>query len=316
MPGTDAESYPLISVVMNCYNGESFLRKAIDSVYAQTWPHWEIVFWDNASTDTSGEIARSYDQRLRYYRAEQNTPLGEARNLAFALARGEFIAMLDCDDVWLPDTLQHLAGGMQDETRQYVVCYGGIARINASGEKIGRMIPPERQGNLFGLFLRQFDIMPCASMVRRSVLLESGHEFDPTLTASEDYCFFMTLAVDHPFHSIARGVAHYRIHEGALTNRTISKWADEWESTLFRIRESHPGIEKRYRAEFRHAFARIDYYRARNLIHLGDSTGARRLLQRNVFVDFRYLGLFLISLLPPTIWNLVHSWYQKRTSFS
>ena len=307
---------PLVSVIMNCFNGERFLREAIDSVYAQTWPAWEIVFWDNASRDNSGDIARSYDDRLRYFRAERTTPLGEARNLAFARARGEFIAMLDSDDIWLTNTLERLVAGMQDAAREYAVCYGGVRRINVEGQEIGRRVPKARRGNLFGDFLHHFDIMPCASMVRRSVLVENHHGFDPSLTTSEDVCFFMTLAVDHPFHSLPECVACYRIHEGALTNKSISQWADEWKYTVMQILDSHPGIDDRYRSGFRHILARVDYYRARHLMHSGDRSGARRLLQRNITVDSRYLGLFLILMLPPKVWDLAHSWYHKRSQFS
>jgi len=305
-----------VSVVINCYNGERFLKEAIDSVYAQSWPRWEIIFWDNASTDSSGAIARQYDERLRYFRAEVTTPLGEARNLAFAKSHGEFIAMLDCDDVWLPDTLQQLVGGMEDSERKFAVCYGGIERIDARGQKIGKMIPPPRRGNLLESLLCQFDIMPCASIIRRSVLQESGHTFDASLTASEDYCFFMTLAAEHPFHSLSECVARYRVHEGSLTNKTMAKWADEWEHTLLRIRASHPNIEERHPKGFRRALARVDYYRARNLMRLGERSGARRLLRRNLFVDLRYIALFFVSLLPLKMWDAVHAWYHKRSQFS
>ena len=58
---------PLISVIINCFNGEEYLREAIDSVYSQTYKNWEIVFWDNASTDSSSSIAKTYDSRLNYF---------------------------------------------------------------------------------------------------------------------------------------------------------------------------------------------------------------------------------------------------------
>ena len=57
---------PLVSVIMNCYNGETYLREAIDSIYAQTYQNWEIIFLDNASTDDSANIAKSYDKKIKY----------------------------------------------------------------------------------------------------------------------------------------------------------------------------------------------------------------------------------------------------------
>ena len=85
---------PLVSIIMNCYNGSSYLGKAIDSVYAQKFLDWEIIFWDNASTDESGTIAKSYDERLKYFRTEKNTPLGEARNSALSKVSGKYIGFL------------------------------------------------------------------------------------------------------------------------------------------------------------------------------------------------------------------------------
>ncbi|HZY30567.1 MAG TPA: glycosyltransferase, partial [Candidatus Methylomirabilis sp.] len=62
---------PRVSVIMNCLNGERYLREAMDSVFAQTYTDWEIVFWDNASTDASAEIAKGYGDRVRYFRSEE-----------------------------------------------------------------------------------------------------------------------------------------------------------------------------------------------------------------------------------------------------
>lgn len=98
---------PLVSVIINCYNGEKYLREAIDSVLAQTYKNWEIVFWDNQSTDSTHEIVESYkDPRIHYFYAPKHTPLGEARNLAVEKANGEYINFLDADDVWMPEKLE------------------------------------------------------------------------------------------------------------------------------------------------------------------------------------------------------------------
>jgi len=100
MPGMNK---PRVSVIMNCLNGEKYLREAIESAYAQTYKNWEIIFWDNASTDKSAEIAKSFDEKIRYFRSDENYCVGKVRNLALAQAKGEFIAFLDCDDTWLPE---------------------------------------------------------------------------------------------------------------------------------------------------------------------------------------------------------------------
>jgi len=86
---------------MNCYNGEKYLQEALDSVIAQTYQNWEIIFWDNQSTDSSAEILQSNDDvRLKYFSAPKHTNLSEARNFAIKQASGEFYAFLDVDDWW------------------------------------------------------------------------------------------------------------------------------------------------------------------------------------------------------------------------
>ena len=96
----------LVSVVMNCFNGDRFLCEAIDSVYAQTYDNWEIIFWDNCSTDKSAEIANSYDSKLKYFYGDKNIPLGAARNKALEQCRGEYISFLDVDDIWLQKKME------------------------------------------------------------------------------------------------------------------------------------------------------------------------------------------------------------------
>lgn len=102
----NTKNQPIVSVIMNCLNCSKYVHEAIDSVYAQTYKNWEIIFWDNSSTDSSAEIARSYDERVRYFRGDRTVPLYAARNYALKQARGKYIAFLDCDDIWLPEKLE------------------------------------------------------------------------------------------------------------------------------------------------------------------------------------------------------------------
>ena len=104
----------LVSVIINCFNGEKYLREAIDSVYAQTYEDWEIIFWDNHSSDCSAEIAKSYDHKLKYFLAKEHTSLGEARNLALQEANGDYVAFLDSDDKYLPDKIKVQLAAMQE----------------------------------------------------------------------------------------------------------------------------------------------------------------------------------------------------------
>jgi glycosyltransferase involved in cell wall biosynthesis len=90
-----------ISVIMNCFNGEKYLEEAINSVISQKYQNWELIFWDNFSTDNSAEIFNKYnDKRLKYFLTDKHTNLSEARILAIEKSQGEIITFLDVDDYW------------------------------------------------------------------------------------------------------------------------------------------------------------------------------------------------------------------------
>ena len=304
---TDAA--PRVSVIVNCYNGEKYLRETLDSLFAQRMADFEVIFWDNASTDRSADIAKRGDARLRYFRAPATTALGEARNRAVAMARGEFLAFLDTDDRWYPDTLDTLVGAMTEGT---ALVYAGIRRIDEEGRPLGTFRPAPAAGMLLDSLLRQFDVWIQALLVRRKALLDAGLTFDPAVTASEEYCLFVQLAAEAPIRAIPDIVVDYRIHSSALTNRSVDKWADERFYTLERLLSRHPEIRQRHAAALREAYARGHYYRARHFMTTGQPALARQELKRTVGAGRMYLALYLLALLPPSAWRAVHTWKTKR----
>ena len=300
---------PRVSVIVNCYNGERYLREALDSLFAQRMADFEVIFWDNASTDGSAEIAKRDDPRLRYFRAPATTTLGEGRNRALAEARGEFLAFLDTDDRWYPDTLDTLLGAMSDGA---AAVYAGIRRIDSMGKPLGTFSPAPGTGMRLESLLRQFDIWMPALLVRRRALIDAGLTFDPAVTASEEYCLFIQLAAEAPIHAIADVVADYRIHGGALTNRSIDKWADERFYALDRLLSRHPEVRETHAGALREATARGHYYRARHFMAMRQPVDARRELKRAQGAGWSYLALYLLALLPVTAWNTVHTWKTRR----
>lgn len=299
---------PRVSVIVNCFNGERYLREALDSIAAQTLTDFEVIFWDNGSTDGSADIARAFGPKLRYFRAAETTPLGAARNLAVAESQAEFIAFLDTDDRWYPHTLATLvaatAGGFD-------VCYAGVQTVDSSGRPIGTAAPPARSGRLLEPLLTQFDIYVPALLVRRSALAKSGLAFDPRITASEEYCLFVQLAAEVNMRSLPDLLADYRIHDGALTNKSVAKWAEERFYTLDRLLERHPEVASEYPAALREARARGLYYQARYEIATGHPSNARRSLRQAWPAGLMYVALWLLACLP-SAWNQVHTWKSKR----
>ena len=129
-------SRPLFTVVMNVYNGEQWLEEALKSVFAQTFDDWELLFWDDQSTDGSAKVLEKFpeDPRVRYVYALEQTPLSKARELAIKEARGEWLAFLDQDDVWTPDKLEKQAKVIKEwDGAQLDIVYGRALRFGVPG---------------------------------------------------------------------------------------------------------------------------------------------------------------------------------------
>ena len=92
---------------MNCYNGEKYLRKSISSVIHQTYKNWELIFWDNNSSDNSASIFKDFkDKRLKYYKSNNYLKLYKARNKALEKSKGKYVTFIDTDDWWLKKNLK------------------------------------------------------------------------------------------------------------------------------------------------------------------------------------------------------------------
>ena len=97
---------PLVSIIINCLNGSKYLDKAIKSALDQTYKNWEIIFFDNNSTDQSHSILKKYsEKRIKYFKSKITHTLYKARNLAIKKSKGDLIAFLDVDDWWTKDKL-------------------------------------------------------------------------------------------------------------------------------------------------------------------------------------------------------------------
>lgn len=136
---------PLVSVLMPAYNGEKYIEEAIRSVMAQTISDWELVVIDDCSQDDTRFIVQSLaleDDRIRLYRNLRNLGAARARNRGLDLCRGEYVALLDCDDVWYPKKLEKQLTLARQEQADIVYC--GYAIVDGSGRKCCRdFIVPE-----------------------------------------------------------------------------------------------------------------------------------------------------------------------------
>ena len=112
----DNLSNPLISIIVNCFNGERYLEECLRSILNQTYHNWEVIFWDNHSTDSSKRIFKKFtDKRFKYHLSPSHTFLYEARDLAIKVSNGDFIAFCDADDFWSKEKLERLIPLFQDK---------------------------------------------------------------------------------------------------------------------------------------------------------------------------------------------------------
>ena len=148
------EKQPLVSIIMNCFNGELFLKDSIKSVLDQTYKNWELIFWDNKSTDKSAEIFKSFkDKRLKYFYADEHTSLYKARNLAIDKSKGDFISFLDTDDLLNQNKLELQMPYFKDEKVGVVFGNLWIIKKDISKKKIyEKNILPS--GNIFNKIVK------------------------------------------------------------------------------------------------------------------------------------------------------------------
>lgn len=228
-----------MSVIMNCYNSAEYLREALDSVLAQTYSDWEVVFWDNQSSDESASIFKSYaDKRFHYYRASEHAVLGQARNLAVEQARGEWVAFLDCDDLWFSEKLEKQIAIICSEDSDLGLVYGRAQRcIEDGGVKTGwgrrqqNYIHEKKwhhfpEGNIFSPLLKE-NFVPLVSAVARRSAYQAVGGIDPALTQSEDYDLFLKISKDFKARAVQEAVCVYRVHGSNLSHSQVRKNYEE-----------------------------------------------------------------------------------------
>lgn len=296
---------PMVSVIMNCLNSEKYLREAIDSVYAQTYKDWEIIFWDNGSRDNSPKIAKSYDSRLKYFRSENTVLLGEARNYAIEKAEGKYLAFLDCDDIWLPEKLEKQIG-LLEKDQCILLVYSNYFWLNAKKARKLVLKGPQPTGYVFERFLYNYPVGMLTAIIRRGALDGlPGGLFDKNLNLGEEYDIFMRLAYKHKFGYIDEPLALYRIHQDMCSVKYRSKYPDETKYVLDKLLRLYPEILDKYPVAVAHLNAYINIYYAKIELLKGNSAKARKIFNDYKLLNYKTAGIFLSTFFPPKVFKLL-----------
>jgi glycosyltransferase involved in cell wall biosynthesis len=201
---------------MNCYNGEKYLRDALESVLGQTYSNWELIFWDNQSTDASAAICKSYgDPRMRYFYAGTHTELGPARVQAFREIRGEFVAVLDADDVSHPERLARQVAFLQ--SRPDVALVGSWARyIDHHGRSYAEFKPPTGQDELRDCLGWHDPIVHSSTMYRYAAALRVGG-YSKDLIFASDLGLILSLVEHYKIGMIDEFLCKLRVLPTSMT---------------------------------------------------------------------------------------------------
>ena len=212
------QNKPLVSVIMNCLNCEQYLRDAIDSVYAQTYDNWEIVFWDNGSCDKSSEIAKSYDSKLKYFRSEETSILGAARVSAVGRAKGEYFAFLDCDDIWFKDKLNKQMKIFFEDGEDLGLVYGRCEVLYQNKNEKIISKGPLVEGLIFENLAKE-NFIPFVSVIVKSNVFHASGGFPMSIKHSTDYWLFLKIAKNYRVRALQEVCCTYRYHSNNLSSK-------------------------------------------------------------------------------------------------
>lgn len=211
---THAAKPPVVSVVVTLYNKAAFVEEALRSVLQNTFSDFEVLVIDDGSTDDGPErVVRFEDPRVRLFRSHANTGRAAAANRGFAAARGEFIAILDADDIMEPDRLSQQVHFMR--THPEVVACGTAARIIGRADHVASW--PETDRECRARIVFEDALLYGSAMFRRAVLEANGIRCDEHWrTPGMDYLVQVAMAPFGRFANLQAPLTRYRIHEGNM----------------------------------------------------------------------------------------------------
>jgi glycosyltransferase involved in cell wall biosynthesis len=215
------DMYPLVSVAIPVYNGANYVRDAIDSVLAQTYPNFEVLVINDGSRDggSTEEIALSYGDRVRYF-SKSNGGVASALNLALKEAKGDYFCWLSHDDLYLPDKVAREMEVLLSLSDSNSVVFCRYSIIDSSGKYLyDAPEPPQFSLNqaAYQLILKQW-LHCCTILAPKDLYIENGG-FREDLPTTQDYDLLVKIGLKHPFIEIPEILLKARSHpeQGSLT---------------------------------------------------------------------------------------------------
>jgi glycosyltransferase involved in cell wall biosynthesis len=290
---------PLVSVIVPAYNVAGFIKEALDSAFAQTFGDYEVIVVNDGSPDATEleRVLEPYIARIVYIKQE-NRGLSGARNTALRAARGRFIALLDADDMWLPNYLEvqtalMLADSSLDVLYPDAEVFGDAPE---AGQRFMEMCPSKGDVTFESLVRQECNVMICA-MARRETVLRVGL-FDENLRSSEDFDLWLRIVKAGGRIAYHREVlARYRKRRGSLSSDPV--WMCRHILMVLEKAERNLELNTQEREALRQATARFHalqrFHEGKRAFFEGDAKGAiEGLGEANAFLRSRKISLMLM----------------------
>ena len=211
----------LVSVIMNCYNSEIYLKESLKSILNQDYKNWELIFLDNHSTDNSKKIFNSFkDKRFKYFRLNKKYPLGIARHKALSKAKGKYLCFLDTDDVWLPKKISTQVKILAKSDAGFSI--SNSIFFNEKKQKPFYKKDQNFSKNIFYKLIKNYFISFDTVMIKKSHLDKLDHTFDKTFNIIHDCDLLIRLSRFSKMEYVPEALSKWRIHKkGASYNKSL-----------------------------------------------------------------------------------------------
>lgn len=291
---------PEFSIIVNCLNGEQFLKRSLNSIFNQTYEDWEVIFFDNNSSDSSADIAKSYGSKIKYYKANETHSLGKARDVAVDLAKGKFIAYLDVDDLWQKNKLE-IQRSLFSDSIDFVYTNTLITDDDNNSFPLFNYSKPAR-GQIFDDLLKN-DFIPTSSIsIKRESLSKLKNRYDHNLTLECDRDFILRLSMVGKCDYTDECMTERFLHD---TNTIFQ----EKDASFFELEELKEKIVEIASNEENHLeslnifIANIDEKIARSYWNNGKKSVARDIFRKHKKYR-KHLILFLLTYILPNKLNM------------
>ena len=209
---------PLVSIIMNCHNGEKYLEQSLISVIEQTYNNWELIFWNNVSDDNSKKIINKFtDRRIKYFEADCFKKLYESRNLAIQKASGKYITFLDTDDLWHKDKIEKQINFFL-ENKDFEIVYSNYHIFDEGKNKTFIKYKNKQcSGMIFKDLLKDYTVGIGTVCLERRIFNE--YSFNNSFDIIGDFDFFLKLSEKRKIGYIHDPLIIYRLHETNLSKK-------------------------------------------------------------------------------------------------